>query len=320
MHNLFKHFLLEEAGDKGGGGGGGLLDGKGGAAGGGDGAAGGAGDKTPPPDGKGGDKGGASGGAALTLPENWQEQLPDDLKSEASLKLFKDIPSLAKSLVHAQKAIGADKIPLPGKHATDADWQAFYAKTGVPQDVKEYNVEVPKDAHMDDDMVAGFKEAAMKAGVHPRQAQAILKWYGDANKAVVEGIQGQTQAEQQKEVQGLKDEWGQAFARNLLRANQALVKFGGKEGVAALQKAGLHNNVHVIRLLAKVGESIQEDTIGEGGGGSSAMTPAEAQKEYTRIIGDMKGPYYDKRHPGHAAAVAEVQSLFQMAYPEKKEY
>ena len=66
---------------------------------------------------------GSQGVQLPQLPANWYEGLPDDLKGEESLKLFHDVPSLAKSLVHAQKQFGVDKIPVPTKYSTPEDWQ-----------------------------------------------------------------------------------------------------------------------------------------------------------------------------------------------------
>lgn len=64
---------------------------------------------------------------------NWRDTLPDELKMDASLLKFNDIPSLAKSYVNAQRLIGADKIALPGEHATDDEWSEVYDRLGRPK-------------------------------------------------------------------------------------------------------------------------------------------------------------------------------------------
>jgi hypothetical protein len=56
--------------------------------------------------------------AVSAAPVGFLDSLPEDLRMEPSLRNFTDPASLAKSYVHAQRMIGADKIPLPGKTAT----------------------------------------------------------------------------------------------------------------------------------------------------------------------------------------------------------
>ena len=63
---------------------------------------------------------------------DWRESLPEDLKSDPSLLTVKDVPGLAKSYIHAQKMIGADKLAIPGKNASEEEWSAVYEKLGKP--------------------------------------------------------------------------------------------------------------------------------------------------------------------------------------------
>ena len=72
---------------------------------------------------------------------NWRESLPDDLRDDPSLKSIQDVPGLAKSFIHAQKMVGADKIPVPTEHATKEDWDAVYSKLGRPATPDDYKVE-----------------------------------------------------------------------------------------------------------------------------------------------------------------------------------
>ena len=53
---------------------------------------------------------------------DWKASLSDEIRNEKSLENISDISSLAKGYVHAQKLVGADKIPVPNKHATEEDW------------------------------------------------------------------------------------------------------------------------------------------------------------------------------------------------------
>ena len=64
---------------------------------------------------------------------DWKSGLSEDIRADKSLENIKDISGLAKSYIHAQKMVGADKIPVPNKYATEDDWNAVYEKLGRPK-------------------------------------------------------------------------------------------------------------------------------------------------------------------------------------------
>ena len=79
--------------------------------------------------------------AVSAAPVGFLDSLPEDLRVEPSLRNFTDPASMAKSYVHAQRMIGADKIPLPGKTATDEDWANVWFNLGRPQAPSEYQLQ-----------------------------------------------------------------------------------------------------------------------------------------------------------------------------------
>jgi hypothetical protein len=62
-------------------------------------------------------------------------------------------------------------------------------------------------------------------------------------------------------------------------------------------------------------DNFSEDTISAGQETAGNLTPSEAQKQVTNIMGDQSHPYWLKDHPGHAAAVKEVADLQNMIHP-----
>ncbi len=74
----------------------------------------------------------------------------------------------------------------------------------------------------------------------------------------------------------------------------------------------------LIKFAAKVGELLyKEDTIkGNQGGDGLIMDPQQALQKANNIMADGKHPYNDSSHPNHAAAVREVNELFDTAYPK----
>ena len=103
----------------------------------------------------------------------WIDSLPTELKDDATLKTFKDVKSLAAAHVALKKHLGADKIALPGKHATPEDWKAVFTKLGVPEKLEDYKAEFKKDAVITDEFANDFRTKLHSLGVLPSQAQAL---------------------------------------------------------------------------------------------------------------------------------------------------
>lgn len=246
--------------------------------------------------------------------QDWKLGLPEELQKEPSLGKFLDVSALARGYINAEKLVGADKIVLPGKHATDEDWKGIYKKLGLPEKLDAYEVKMAEGATLDEAFVGKFKEAAFNAGILPKQAQALADWFVEANKGAEEEL-GKSRAQSQEQaITGLKKEWGAAFQSNVLKAQKAVVQYGDAQLVEFLEKTGLGNEPSLIKLFAKIGDSIKEDSVVHTGEkGPQAMTPADAQKEIAKIMGNSEHPYYKKDHPNHWAAVQEMSKLFEMS-------
>merc|ERR1712196_598310 len=87
--------------------------------------------------------------------------------------------SLAKSYIHAQKLVGADKIPVPNKHATEDDWNAVYSKLGRPETPDGYKFNLPEDQKVNEEGLKVFADHAHKLGLLPNQAEGMVKFYNE---------------------------------------------------------------------------------------------------------------------------------------------
>lgn len=250
----------------------------------------------------------------IKYPENWKSGLPQELQESGALKLIHDIPSLAKSYVNAQKLVGADKIPVPSKHATPEEWRDVYHKLGLPQDVKDYKLSLPKEASMDQEFAGVFAQKAHELGILPQQAQELLNHFESLNQNAIQTLKKAQEGELTESVGKLQKEWGAAFDEKLNAARQAVSHFADKETMDYLDKSGLTNDTQLVRLFAKVSEVLKEDGLIKAvGSGTGNMTPAAAREAYGNILSNMQHPYYDKHHPNHKAAVDEFTRLFKMA-------
>lgn len=259
----------------------------------------------------------SSGGGLPQLGEKWYEALPEDMRDDPSLKLIPDIPTMAKTLIHAQKAIGADKVPLPSKHATEEDWKRFYNKIGLPEKFDDYKIEAPKDAVINEEFFKGAREQMFKQGVLPKQAQEMMNWYLAEEKKYSEINANNLKNTTSNWEKGLKDEWGQAYDQKLGIAKQAVKFINDPELDKFLNESLAGRNPSVIKAFEKLGQLLVEDKVIQPAGNSMKLSPKEAENQANLIMGNLEHPYHNPAHPGHANAVAEVQELFSAAYPDK---
>lgn len=269
-----------------------------------------------------GASGGASGGEEnkpIYTGEDWRSKLPLELQKEEVFKPVLDVQTLAKNYLHAQKMIGKDKVVKPGEHASEDDWSSFFDQLGRPA-LDKYEVRAGKsEKYMDKDWLDELKPIAHKAGVMPAQLEAILNWYGDRNEKYAQDIKIQAEETKKQGFLELKKEWGQAFEQRGSFAQRLIKEHASPELIKMLDESGMGDNPQVIKLLAKIGETIYKEDkmagMGEGGG-KSYYDPGQARAKYTEIISSINHPYHKPDHPNHHAAKREVAELFQMAYPD----
>lgn len=252
----------------------------------------------------------------------WYDSLPDDLKMEKSLQNFKSLEDATRAFVSAQKMVGKDKITVPDvKTATPEELQAVYKKLGLPEDVKDFAVELGTDHGLDEGFLSKVKEQAHKTGILPKQLESILKWYSGESKNIMAEITKAQQTEHLKAHANLKNEWGNAFDQNLTAAKLALQDGATPEEMKYLADMKLTENPVLIRIFSKLGNVLKEGQLkhsGQGGFGNSHVAPQQALAEAQKIMGDFSHPYNNPNHAGHKAAQLEVEKLMKDAYPEPK--
>jgi|TARA_R100001530_G_scaffold32974_1_gene25884 hypothetical protein len=245
------------------------------------------------------------------IQDDWKAGLSDDLRADKSLENIKDISSLAKSYIHAQRLVGADKIPVPNKFATEKDWDAVYEKLGRPKTADEYKYNLSEDQKVDTEALKNFSSQAHKLGLLPTQAQGMVNYYNEMVGKQLADAESISTSQREKAMTELKTEWGQAYDQKLQKANTVVSSVFPK-GIMSINledgtKLGDHSEV--IKAFAALGEKMGEDDIIKSDG-PVYMTPKQIEKQ----IGELQqtgSAYWDKNHPNHDTAVQEVQTLIQ---------
>lgn len=242
--------------------------------------------------------------------ETWKDYLDEDIKGDPSLKAVKDLKGLAKSYVHAQRMVGADKFLVPNQYASPEEWNSVYGKLGKPESVDGYKLTLPEKHGMGEDFLKGLKETAFSSGLNNKQTEQFANFYLGQLETAQNKIAEIEKQEMTQEIDGLKKEWGQAFDSKIKAASTALKAFGGEEIFTYLQETGLDNNVHLAKFFAKVGEALAEDDTQPGNPSSGLQTPAGAAKELDSIMSNPA--YFDRDHPEHQKIIEQALNLRRM--------
>lgn len=242
----------------------------------------------------------------FNFPDNWKDYLDEDIRKDPSMEAIKDIKNLAKSYVHGKRMIGADKIPVPGKHATDDDWANVFKKLGLP-DADKYDVKFPET--YDQDFTKSLKEVLHKNGVLPKQAQQLVDFYNNYASEAIKKSEEYKTTEMTKKFDALKREWGDSFNKNTEIAKHTFQKFVDQETMQYLTDAGFTKDPVVFKVFAKIGEMLGEDKVVDPKG-SGGFSPLDLQQKIDGLMSDPA--YFNKMHPNHNRVVEEAQKYFQM--------
>ena len=240
---------------------------------------------------------------------NFKDLIPDNFKEDKSLNNFNNMEDLLKSYKHAQSLVGADKIPVPNKHATEEDWNEVFKRLGAPEKPEDYKYDF-KDQEMDSQQVSEFNKTAHKLGLLPKQAEGLIKYYNEmnGNKAASEedaAAQGQLATETE-----LKKEFGPQFSKRLDQAKKLAVNSLGSdflENTFLKDGSRLGDNLNVIKAFSQLADKLSEDEIIKGDG-SEYMTAKDLEKEINELTQEGSA-YWSKTHPNHKKSVDEVLKL-----------
>ena len=257
---------------------------------------------------------GVATAAPAAAPVGFLDSLPEDLRVEPSLRNFTDPASLAKSYVHAQRMIGADKIPLPGKSATDEDWANVWSRLGRPQAPSEYELKFENPIFADNELES-FKQSAFEAGLNNRQVERMAKFLDEAVSGARSSRSEVTEKAVYEAEQELRQEFGQAFDQRMALAYNAATQLLGDasllDEVELSDGRMLGDHPQVVRMFAKLAEQIGEDKL-LGETSELIMTPQEAGQRIAEMT-RRDSPYWDKLHPEHDTYVDEVLRLREYA-------
>lgn len=276
---------------------------------------------------QGGDPGSQSGSGA-PAPVTVTAEMLGEYKDDATLKSFdgKPIAEVFKWAANASKLIGGEKLVLPqGKLDTPENWQHVFNKLGRPQSADGYKFEAPKlpeGMKLDEGLEKSFKAVSHYLGLLPWQAHGIYQMYNAAQVEAFKSAQAAESARAEETENALIAKLGtkEKYDEYVKGADAALKRFGGDpETVKAfIDKFG--NDPLVVEVFGNVAKGMMEDAALRGDKNFNLMGEDAATK-VKDIMSNKDNPlhkaYFEKNHPQHEFAVAEVTRLNELIHGNK---
>ena len=240
---------------------------------------------------------------------NFKELIPEEYKEEKALQNFSTMDDFVKSYLSAQRLVGANKVAIPNKMATDEDWDEVYKKLGRPEKPEDYKYSFGEE-EINQDQLKSFNETAYRIGLLPKQAERIIKFYNEMNTQQEADQSKVFDAKQAEAMTELKKEFGPTYTKRLDQAKKLAVETLGSEMLNnTIMKDGsrLGDNVSVIKAFSMLADKLSEDEIIKGEG-TGYVTASEIEKEIAELTED-GSPYWNKTHPNHQKSVDRVFKL-----------
>ena len=240
---------------------------------------------------------------------SWLDGLEEEYKSNPLINKWESLNDFAKTHLNAQKLIGADKIAIPGKAATDEEWQSVYQRLGAPEDPQQYSLE--RADVFDENTFEAFRNTAYEVGLSNKQAEKISNYFENQVREGQEVLAQRAEEARFNGEQELRQEFGQNFEKKLAQAQSAArTVIGDTEVFDEIQLADgrkLGDHPAIIRTFSRMAEMLGEDGL-VGEPTEVVMSSQDAQKLIQEHM-QPNTPFTVAGHPGHDAAVAEVLRL-----------
>lgn len=254
--------------------------------------------------------------------ENWMEVagLPEDLRSNQTLKTTKNLSGLASQLVNSQKMIGktADMTLLPNEKSTQSEWDEFYSKIGRPDTPDEYEITHAEElGEIDTETEGAFKNLAHSLGLNQTQVQKLIE-LDDSRMVGMQQAMEEAKVQQMQEAEdALKKQWGAAYDERLHLANRMIEENVSDQNKDAVLDA-IGNNPHVADFLANIAKKFVEHKVISAE--VDQPTPVEALaaiEELRGTPGYITGELSNTSPARYKQITQDIAKLYEKAYPSK---
>lgn len=246
-----------------------------------------------------------------TLNPDFLNSIDEEYRSTATQKGFKSVDDIMKSYTNLESMVGKKFDDM-----TNEELKSIYTKLGAPESPEDYGfekAELPEG--LQDSVTDWFANKAHELGLSKEAAQQLRSGFIEQQTEQYNQMIQSQQVSDIDNVNQLKQEFGSAFDERVNLAKQGLNEIGGESVKQLLQQHGLMNNAALVKMFSEVGKIISEGNmvdIADKSGGRFGITPDEAASKIAEKFQDSEfmNRYYSTMHPGHDAAVKELEELY----------
>jgi len=268
------------------------------------------------------------------LPENWREDLPEDMRGNGILDTVKTMDNLVKMAIDG-RTLATNSVRIPSEDAAadvraefqenilqkmpslmakpdfenDDNVKALMRSMGLPEESSGYTLpEIPESLQSNMDKLT---ESAHAAGLTNKQLNAITEGIVSDFKANTDEAYGAL--EEQK--QALKTEWGAAYDQKVETISHFAKQTGFSEEFVGAIKSGQVDSTNM-KAFENVVNGYEGEAVEIGRQPTNPefiMTPAEADARLNELMGDKDNAYWHPEDPNHQAAKDKVIELGKLA-------
>lgn len=226
--------------------------------------------------------------------------LPEEMRKDPSLSVFKSVSDLAKGFVETKKMVGAIE-KAPGK----PEEYKFTALENLHPGIKSENITKSLAGVLHANGVGNKAADGIQQGILTALSQAA---------AQQDAVRKETAT---KNETALRGEWGAEYDKNFDLVHRTLLKAAGKESQTAVEETAalaqaLKGAPVLLKSLNNIFSKLSEDAIGQLGdsGGDKPITDkAKAQERINEIIAIKPSPILDEKHVDHVKLKKEWDDL-----------
>lgn len=253
---------------------------------------------------------------------NFLDVIDNQFREDPSISKFSNVNDLVKEHVNLQSLLGRKGVILPKEGDSEEIWNKYRSEMNVPSEFSGY---LNEETSEENELPSHLAKVAHENNLSLDQYQNIIKGYESWQQEYNVISEKEINLKTNENINSLRKEWGRAFEAKTDIGASALNNLtnGNSEAIANMQLSDgtfLGNNPDFIRIMASIGETLQEKGLMEGiTSNTSAMSPEEAQSKIAGMMADPEKAailFSQDFHPSKEELVKERERLLSFAYPQ----
>jgi hypothetical protein len=250
--------------------------------------------------------------------------LPQDLQTNAHLLKFTSAEELGKEYLGLLSSVGKKGVQLPDRENSD-DVNRYYTELGRPEESNGYELgewQPPDGSVVDEEAMSRIKSAMWKEGITQDQFPAVMQIWKDEQEVQIVAAKDRAATAGNDTQKTLKEAFGNTYDEKMRGVGLvARAMFGDSaqemfDSVLLADGRVMGDVPELVHGFVKLAELVGEDSlIGATSGDTNKLmqhSPESAKVELETLMADKEfaEDLFNKKAPGHKAAVAKREALY----------